>query len=178
MVEDIAQVDIASLVADYYQAVYRYAYRLCGSPSEAEDLTQQTYLIASRSLKQLRSADRAKSWLFTILRNHFLRTRQTVQRMSAEIPCDMNSLPAHVPDELEIEPERLQETLNALPDISRVVLGMFYYEDCSYKQIAEQLGLPVGTVMSRLARAKAELRARLLGQNKPTRQPRSKVGAS
>ena len=89
MAEDNAQVDrdIARLVAENYQAVYRYAYRLSGSATEAEDLTQQVYLIASRNLGQLRSLDSAKNWLFTILRNYFLRERQNDQRIpTTDVP--------------------------------------------------------------------------------------------
>jgi RNA polymerase sigma-70 factor (ECF subfamily) len=169
MAEDNAQVDIARLVAENYQAVYRYAYRLSGSATEAEDLTQQVYLIAKRSLGQLRSLDSAKSWLFTILRNRFLRERQKEQRIpTTEAPINLDLLPQEIPPEFhavgEIEPEMLQQALNGLSDSNRVILGMFYFEDFSYKEIAQQLDLPIGTVMSRLARAKADLRARLLGE--------------
>jgi RNA polymerase sigma-70 factor, ECF subfamily len=168
MAEDNAQVDITRLVAENYQAVYRYAYRLSGSATAAEDLTQQVYLIAGGKLGQLRSLGSGKNWLFTILRNHFLRTRQSELRIPAtDAPINLDRIPREIPsdiyDELEIEPEMLQKALNGLSDISRVILGMFYYEEFSYKEIAEQLNLPIGTVMSRLARAKADLRSRLRG---------------
>jgi RNA polymerase sigma-70 factor (ECF subfamily) len=68
------------------------------------------------------------------------------------------------PDSLEVDTERLQIALNQLPDESRIVLVMFYFEDASYKEIAEQLQLKLGTVMSRLSRAKQRLR-RLLAEN-------------
>jgi RNA polymerase sigma-70 factor (ECF subfamily) len=166
MAEDNAQVDIARLVAENYQAVYRYAYRLSGSPIEAEDLTQQVYLIANRNLGQLRSLDSAKNWLFTILRNCFLRERQKDKRIpTTDVPLNLDDLPqriAEIPTVAEIEPEKLQEALNGLSDAFRVILGMFYFEELSYKEIAENLDLPIGTVMSRLARAKADLRSRLM----------------
>jgi RNA polymerase sigma-70 factor (ECF subfamily) len=67
-----------------------------------------------------------------------------------------------IPTVAEIDPEKLQQALNAMPEASRVILGMFYYEEFSYREIAEQLEIPIGTVMSRIARAKADLRARLI----------------
>jgi RNA polymerase sigma-70 factor, ECF subfamily len=167
MTEDNAQVeakDIAArLVAEHYQAIYRYAYRLSGSATEAEDLTQQAYLIASRNLGQLRNLDKARNWLFTILRNHFFRDRQNAQRIAfVDAPVNLDHLPEEIPRMAEIEPEKLQRAFSDLPDAFREILGMFYFEELSYKEIAEQLSLPIGTVMSRLARAKADLRARLL----------------
>lgn len=169
MAEDNAQVDITQLVAENYQAVYRYAYRLSGSATEAEDLTQQVYLIASRNLGQLRSLDAAKNWLFAILRNYFLRERQKSQRIpTTEVPVNLDHLPQDIPEDIntaEIDPETLQQALNCLSEASRVILGMFYFEELSYKEIAENLDVPLGTVMSRLARAKADLRVNLLGSN-------------
>jgi RNA polymerase sigma-70 factor (ECF subfamily) len=162
-----AHVDIVRLIAENYQSVYRYAYRLSGSATEAEDLTQQAYLIASGNLGQLRSMDSAKNWLFAILRNHFLRQRQIDARIpTADAPVNLDDLPQEIPPVAEIDPAELQQALGALPDAARVILGMFYFEEFSYKEIAEQLGLPIGTVMSRLARAKADLRSRLLGAKK------------
>jgi RNA polymerase sigma-70 factor (ECF subfamily) len=171
MAEDNAQNDargdIVRIVAENYQAVYRYAYRLSGSATEAEDLTQQAYLIASRNLGQLRSMDSAKNWLFAILRNCFLRQRKKDQRIpTTDGPWNLDDLPQQfpeIPTVHEIDPERLQEALGGLSDAFRVILGMFYFEELSYREIAENLDLPIGTVMSRLARAKAELRAKLLG---------------
>ncbi len=168
MAEDNTQVDIAQLIAENYQAVYRYAYRLSGSATEAEDLTQQVYLIANSNLGQLRSLDSAKNWLFTILRNYFLRERQILQRIpKTEVPVNLDHIPQEIPvgifADADIEPEKLQQALNSLSNAARVILGMFYFEELSYKGIAEQLDLPIGTVMSRLARAKADLRVRLLG---------------
>ena len=72
MANEAVSMDIAGLVADHHQAVYTYAYRLAGSVPEAEDLTQQVFLVAQQKLGQLRKAGSARSWLFTILRNHFV----------------------------------------------------------------------------------------------------------
>jgi RNA polymerase sigma-70 factor, ECF subfamily len=166
MTDDGATLDLAALVAEHHQAVYRYAYRLSGSVADAEDLTQQVFLTAQQRLGQLRNVESASSWLFTILRNRFLkdcRKRRPIDAASARLNVD--SIPADSPASELIEGERLQHALGQLSDEYRLVVVMFYYEDCSYREIAEKLDLPLGTVMSRLARAKGQLRAQLLEGN-------------
>ena len=78
-------------------------------------------------------------------------------------PDDAGDLAEPPADPLpDIDPERLQQALNDLPEVFRTPLILFYFEEFSYRDIAEQMDLPLGTVMSRLARAKAYLRGRLL----------------
>ncbi len=158
-----SQRSVQRLVDDHYLSLYRYAYRLSGSAADAEDLTQETFCQAQLKLGQLRDPGRAKAWLFSILRNAYLhRVRNRVQHpeISLEILSDVaEPLPEPLP---EIEPERLQEALNELPEVFRTPIILYYFEDFSYRDIAEQMDLPLGTVMSRLARAKAYLRNRLL----------------
>ena len=77
--------DVATLVAEHHQAVYRYAYRLTGSVHDAEDLTQEVFLAAQRKMGQLRNIDAAKSWLFAILRNCFLKDRNANGRRRPRI---------------------------------------------------------------------------------------------
>ena len=79
MASDRNTTNIQSLIDDHLDAVYRYAYRLTGAVHDAEDLTQQVFLLAQERLDQLREADRARGWLFTILRNHFLKMVQRAQ---------------------------------------------------------------------------------------------------
>ena len=162
MADECARMDIAQLVAEYHQAVYRYAYRLAGSVADAEDLTQQVFLAAQQKLGQLRKVESARSWLFTILRNCFLKARQRRRPVpAANLQLNIDTVPAEIPDQEDIDSERLQRAINQLPDGFRVVLVMFYFEQCSYREIAEGLDLPIGTVMSRLARAKGHLRSKL-----------------
>jgi RNA polymerase sigma-70 factor, ECF subfamily len=171
MAEDKARFDIAQLVAANYQAVYRYAYRLCGSVADAEDLTQKVFLSAQGNLGQLRNIDSSRSWLFTILRNCFLRDRQRQRPViEANLPFNLDHLSFDTPKQKEIEPEQLQAALDEIPELSRVILAMFYFEERSYREIAQELDLPIGTVMSRLARAKARLRTKLFSSNRPSRK--------
>lgn len=156
--------DVAALVAEHYAAVYRYAYRLSSSDGDAEDLAQQTFLAAQRKLDQLRGQEAARAWLFAILRNCFLASRRQSQRavVGPELPWD--ELPEDAVAPSAIDSELLQQALNALPEEFRLVVLMYYFEDCSYREIADRLDIPVGTVMSRLSRAKSALRAGLWGQ--------------
>ncbi len=156
--------DIAQLVTDYHQAVYRYAYRLTGSVPDAEDLTQQVFLVANDKLGQLRSEGSARSWLFAILRNDFLKQCGKERPTPvADLRLNIDSIPQEM-GAIEIDQEQLQQALDALPARSRMVIVMFYYEGLIYREIAEALGVPIGTVMSRLARAKGQLRSQLLGK--------------
>jgi RNA polymerase sigma-70 factor (ECF subfamily) len=168
MVDDEQAMDTAQLVRDHHERVYRYAFHLTGSVADAEDLTQQVFLTAQQKLGQLRRSDSVQSWLFAILRNSFLKGQRKWRPIPAgDIRLDVNQIPIEALQEESIDPEQLQEAIRQLPESYRVVLAMFYYEDLHYREIAQQLNVPIGTVMSRLARAKSCLRAKLF---EPERQ--------
>lgn len=154
---------VEELVPLYYAALYRYAYRLAGSAGEAEDLTQETFCTAQAKRGQLRDPGRVKSWLFSILRNAYLHRQRARKRLRAVPLADLDGFAAEAADsELPlVEPGRLQEVLGALPEEYRSPLILYYFEEFSYREIAEHMGVPLGTVMSRLARAKEHLRRRL-----------------
>ncbi len=153
---------VAALVAEYHAQLYRYAYRLTGSVCDAEDLTQQTFLAAHRSLNQLRSEENCRGWLFSILRSYYLKLNRRRRPISAgNLDLDLDTVPDELPAELMIDQERLQTALDTLPDEFKLVLLMFYFEESSYREIADRLELPLGTVMSRLSRAKRHLRSKL-----------------
>ena len=156
-----AQRTVQRLVDEHYAALYRYAYRLTGSADAAGDLTQETFCKAQAQWSQLRDPDRAKPWLFSILRNAYLhKLRADIHHR--EVPLDDTAgMEEPIDSWPDIEPERLQAALNDLPEGFRTPLILFYFGEFSYRDIAEQMALPIGTVMSRLARAKAFLRNRL-----------------
>ena len=159
--------DVVELVTAYGEPVYRYAYRLAGSAHDAEDLTQQTFLIAHQRLEQLRDPAKALAWLRTIARSCFLKSVRKYKPVAeADLDVDLNDWsPENVFREgsrhESIDGERLQAALDELPGEFRLVVVMFYFDQFSSKEIAEQLGVPPGTVMSRLSRAKAVLRRKL-----------------
>jgi RNA polymerase sigma-70 factor (ECF subfamily) len=154
---------VQRLVEEHYTELYRYAFRLSGGSADAEDLTQEAFCKAQDHLCQLREPDRAKAWLFSILRNaylHRLRSERRERSVSLESIGDLAepSLEPLPP----VDPEQLQLALNDLPELFRTPVILYYFEDFSYRDIAEQMDMPIGTVMSRLARAKAYLRERLI----------------
>ena len=150
------------LIDGHYQALYRYAYRLSGSAADAEDLTQEAFGKAISRIDQLRDEDKARGWLFRILRNAYLRRIRDEKRHRV-VPLDAVGDVAERPPEPmpELDPARLQLALNELDEAFRTPIILYYFEEFSYKDIAEQMDLPIGTVMSRLARAKAHLRTAL-----------------
>jgi RNA polymerase sigma-70 factor (ECF subfamily) len=151
-----------ALIDAHYEALYRYAYRLTGSAADAEDLTQEAFSKALSRLAQLREPDRAKAWLFRILRNLYLHKVRDEKRHRV-VPLDaVGDLAGREVDSTpEIDPAKLQQALDELDEGFRTPLILFYFEEFSYRDIADQMELPIGTVMSRLARAKAYLRVKL-----------------
>jgi RNA polymerase sigma-70 factor (ECF subfamily) len=156
---------LADLVERYYAILYRYAYRLTGSEADAEDLTQEVFLTAQAKWEQLRDETKARSWLFTIARNAYLKDLRTPVCIAS---CTLDDLPGPVAHGLsDFDGEQLQNVLHDLPEEFRSPVVLFYFQEFSYREIAEQMDVPVGTIMSRLARAKAFLRERLA----PVEQP-------
>jgi RNA polymerase sigma-70 factor (ECF subfamily) len=158
--------DVASrlthLVNEHHATLFRYAYWLTGSRQDAEDALQQTFLIAHQKMDQVRDPAATRSWLFTVLRNCFLKSKRRRPPLSfADFDIDMDCVSETIPINDDIDEEELRAAIDALPDPYKVVTLMFYFEDLSYKQIATQLEIPPGTVMSRLSRAKVHLRRAL-----------------
>ena len=153
---------VDELVAEHYASLYRYAYRLSGEPQLAEDLTQETFCQAQAKLAQLREPDKARSWLFTILRNAYLHRLRHTKKETALSLDDVGEIPDRAPTPLPvIDPQRLQDALTELPEPYRTSVILFYFEEFSYRDIAEHMEVPIGTVMSRLSRAKAFLKGKL-----------------
>lgn len=152
---------VVELIGQHFELLYRVSYRLTGSVADAEDLTQQTFLTAQLKLEQLRQTDNAKGWLLAILRSHFFRNRRRASRQ----PLSFEQVPepdcSHAVTD-QVDSEALQAAINDLPEDFRVPLVLFYFSELSYQEIATELSIPLGTVMSRLSRAKHQLRKRLL----------------
>lgn len=170
---------VQRLVDEHYVALYRYAFRLSGSAADAEDLTQETFCKAQLNISQLRDESRAKPWLFSILRHDYLhRVRDNKQEACVSLEA-VGDLPEPTSDVLpDIDPEQLQLALNDLPEIFRTPIILYFFEDFGYREIAEQMNLPIGTVMSRLARAKAYLRSRLAPLDSPAESSASVASAT
>lgn len=157
------ELDIESLIDEHSGAVFRYAYRLVGTQSDAEDLTQQAFLIAHQKLGQLKTATSARGWLFTIVRNCYLKgLRKKNPTCASAIELNVEEIPQRTKDLPPIDSSTLQQSINSLPEEFKIVVVLYYFEKLSYKEIAEKLELKIGTVMSRLSRAKGRMRQLLL----------------
>jgi RNA polymerase sigma-70 factor, ECF subfamily len=154
--------------SEYLDGLYGYAIVLSRNSAEAEDLVQETCLRALPAIDGLRAEGSVKSWLFTILRNIWL--NQLRQRRTApdliELDADENGTyePADVTQDPrngfvnKVKREQVQVAIQQLPVEFREIIILREYEELSYQEIAGLLGCPIGTVMSRLARARARLR--------------------
>jgi RNA polymerase sigma-70 factor, ECF subfamily len=154
--------------SEYLDGLYGYAMVLSRNSSEAEDLVQETCLRALRAIEGLRAEGSVKGWLFTILRNIWL--NQLRQRRTAPdlIELDANENGTYEPADATQDPhtdfvtkaerEQVRVAIQQLPVEFREIIILREYEELSYQEIAVLLGCPIGTVMSRLARARASLR--------------------
>jgi len=155
--------DFERFVDEHYQMAYRFAFSLTGNHNDACDITQQAFYLAYTRDHQLRDANKRKQWLFTILHREFLSTRRR-ETAHPQINLEFSEpeLPhIHVDHASCIDSKALLLVLQGLDENFRVPLVLFYLDQLSYKEIAAALGVPIGTVMSRLARGKQMLRHRL-----------------
>jgi RNA polymerase sigma-70 factor, ECF subfamily len=159
------------LVRLHRAGVVNVVYRMCGDAALAEDAAQECFIRAWSHLYQFSSSPDAeyafRNWLYRIATNCALNLLRQDQRAPvtetqvAELPL---ADPRQGPEGRVEEGERaraVQQAVLALPDASRVVLILREYEGLSYKEIAQALGIPIGTVMSRLNYARCQLRERL-----------------
>jgi RNA polymerase sigma-70 factor (ECF subfamily) len=162
----VTEQDFEALVREHHAALYRFAVSLCRNETEAADLTQQTFYLWATRGHQLREVAKRKAWLFTTLYREYLGSRRRTDRFPhLEITSVEHELPVVEPVELaDLDGAAALRALQAVDEVFRAPLTLFYLEDRSYKDIAEILGIPPGTVMSRLARGKQQLR-RILAEH-------------
>ncbi len=167
--EKPAPLDFQVLVEQHYETLYQFAMSLSHSEADAWDLTQQTFYTWATKGDQLRDTSKVKTWLFTTLHRAFLQTR----RRQARFPhCEIAEAEADLPQLSPVEVYQLDsaqalEALARVDEIYQAPLALYYLEDFPYKEIAEILRVPVGTVKSRIARGLQQLR-RLLANASPT----------
>ena len=148
------------LVERFYEPLYRFAYSLAGARHHAEDLTQETFYRWAEKGSQLRDASKVKSWLFTTLYREFLGSRRRETRHPIQ-PLDeaVDQIPASVTDSARaLDATSIMSALLRVEETYRVPLTLFYLQELSYREIAELIDAPIGTVMSRLSRGKEQLR--------------------
>jgi RNA polymerase sigma-70 factor (ECF subfamily) len=169
-----AQVDqpltgFEELATPLFDSLYNFARWLVHDQNDAEDLVQETYLKALRGFGSFQPGTNFRAWIYRILKNTFLSSRSTVERrmtVAMDEEEDFSALPTTLstPESLLIERssnDAVQCAIEKLPVIFREVILLCDVEDASYREIAEILSIPLGTVMSRLARARKVVRESL-----------------
>jgi len=174
--ESGADDEFAREALSYVDSLYGTALRLTRRPADADDLVQDTYLKAFRSAAQFQRGTNLKAWLFTILHNTFRNMRRHDGRNPIEVDSEyVEQAPAHAPN--EFSPEELltratldvdlQAALDELPDAFRQAVWLRDVEELTYAEIADVLGVPIGTVMSRISRGRRALYDRLQAMRLP-----------
>ncbi len=161
--------DFEALVEGYYRRLYQFAYNLSHDEAQAYDLTQETFLKWARKGHQLRDPSKVKTWLFTTLHREFLQARRRTTRFPHleldEVAHDLPTIPPTMVDQLDAA--TVLAALAQMNEAFRAPLALFYLEDYSYKEVADILDVPIGTVQSRIARGKSQL-YKLLTDSSPS----------
>ncbi len=166
--------EFADLVDAHYQALFRFGMSLTRDVNHASDLVQETFCIWAAKGDQLRDRSKAKTWLFTTLHREFLNQRRRASKFSDQ-PIDEATAAAvadpHENAERQMDGQRALELLGSLEENFRTPLALFYLQQHSYKEIAEILDIPIGTVMSRISRGKEMLRKKMMAE--PSSAPKN-----
>jgi RNA polymerase sigma factor (sigma-70 family) len=158
-----------TMVSEHYEPLFRFAMSLTRAESDAWDLTQHTFYVWATKGHQLRDVSKAKTWLFTTLHRAFLEAR----RRQSKFPHDdleevSEQLPAFSPDLADqVDSSQALSALALVDEVYQAAVALFYLDDCSYKDVALILEVPVGTVKSRIARGIMQLREILLSDSSP-----------
>jgi len=164
----------------YVDSLYGTALRLTRRPADAEDLVQETYLKAFRAAAQFERGTNLKAWLFTILHNTFRNLRRHDVRSPVDVDSETVEQAAdliaqdHTPEQLltrDTLDADLQAALDALPEAFRQAVWLRDVEEFSYAEIARIVGVPIGTVMSRISRGRKLLYERLAASRADVRRP-------
>jgi RNA polymerase sigma-70 factor (ECF subfamily) len=160
-----------TLMLPHLDGAYSYARFLCRDAALAEDIAQEAYLRACRGFRGYRGGD-ARAWLFAVVRSAFLTWARGPARREEGADETLAALPAEgdTPEDAAVrrsETEQLRAAIEALPEPFRETLVLRELEELSYKELAEVTGAPIGTVMSRLARARQLLIASLREEDRP-----------
>jgi len=168
--------DFCKAILPLTDRLYRYAYRLAQNERDAEDLVQDTLLRAYNKFQQFQAGTSAQAWLLVILRSIFINKYRKKKREGTQIsfedmaagvdrvqPVDHKDLPTTPEDFLfrDVLDADLRDALAKLPQHYQEVIMLVDMEDLSYREVSEVLGIPQGTVMSRLHRARKTLQSQL-----------------
>lgn len=159
------------LVSKYEHQVYNFAYRISGSYDDSLDVTQEAFIRVYNSLHAFRGDSNFTTWVYRIVKNVYLDLRKKSKShrlvsLDESIELDESSVMRQFEDEkptpeqlLEIQERNriLQEAVSSLPDYQKIIVTLYHVQHKSYEEIAEIMDLPIGTVKSRLNRARLAL---------------------
>ncbi len=173
--EETQPFGVEELVNEHFDHVYRYALRLSGNSTTAEDIAQDVFLRAIKSIHQLRDPAAVIGWLLTIVRNEFARMCQARKMVYGLDETTHDSCPIADADHVQAVDghDWVHQALQLLPVEFRLVVLMFYFEEKSYAEIASELEIPMGTVMSRLNRGRQHLKQALEASQSTSQSPLS-----
>jgi RNA polymerase sigma factor (sigma-70 family) len=147
------------LIARWHGPLWTYVRRLVGEDEAAREVVQDAWIRVIRGIARLRDASKLRAWLFGIARRTLMdRLREQYAKPSTP-DIDVNNIAADSPiDDVEEDLQALEDSLARLPIVEREVLTLFYLQELSLNEVAEALAVPVGTIKSRLFRARQMLR--------------------
>jgi RNA polymerase sigma-70 factor (ECF subfamily) len=176
--ESLSTGTFEELAMPYFERLYNFACWLTHDRHEAEDLVQETFAKALKGFSSYQPGTNFRAWIYRILRNTFLTSRTGLQA-TATVPLDVEeeALPAikETPESILLQRsdwQLVQEALEQLPVLYREVLLLCEIEEMSYQEISSTLSIPLGTVMSRLSRARRALRVGVHEMQNKTRAAR------
>ncbi len=154
--------DVRREMVELLPRLRRFAYSLTGSMEEADDMVQTACVKALSRLDQFKPGTRLDSWMFRIIQTTWLdHVRSAPVRRTVADPDALDQAVATDPIEertmARLALDKVREAMGGLPEDQRVLLGLVVVDGLSYRQAAESLGIPIGTVMSRLSRARRRL---------------------
>jgi RNA polymerase sigma factor (sigma-70 family) len=164
---EVNEVDYEQAVNSFYEPLYGFAYSLSGNENDACELAQETFARLLAKSGQVRDGSKVKSWLFTTLYRVFLGWKNRERRLPhVEISSVEHELPPIAAELVDtIARDTVRQALLEIDERYRVPLMLYYLEEHSYEEIAELLEIPIGTVMSRLSRAKGLMRESLAAKS-------------
>ena len=162
--------EFEKLAVPLLDGLYNFACWLSGNPDEARDLVQETFLKSLRGFSSFREGTNFRAWMYRILRNTFLTSRTGLERRSTQQEDEEGFADLAVSTETpelalirRADTELVQAAITQLAPIFQEVILLADMEEMRYQEIAETLDVPIGTVMSRLARARKQVRAYIVG---------------
>ena len=165
MKESLKQHIFEAELLPFLEDLYPFALSLTNNHEDAEDLVQETFLKAYNNIEKYKPGTNAKAWLFTIMRNMYINEYKKKKKLPNHKEIQENTIDILEDSKLKKEDPELKKTINnslmSLSEDFRMIVYLVDIEGLKYNEVSEIMGIPVGTVRSRLHRARAKLRKKL-----------------